>query len=147
MAKRKFVFKRRKPQTLQEMCWNVVGIERPRKRGRHLKAATFIIMYGGGNQGVQAHTGLSLRRIKVLRKELLGNADAKILGKSIAISRGKLMQPDQIRRGLKTGEVNVIMSGRNVGKSMMPNIVHAVDSQLSSKINRLAIERGYKVCN
>lgn len=135
MAKRKFVFKRRKPQTLQEMCWNVVVIERPRKRGRYLKAATFIIMYGGGNKGVQAHTGLSLRRIKVLRKEILGSTKAKVVSKSVAISRGKLMQVDQIQKGLKTGEVKVIMGGRNAGRSMMPNIVHAVDAQLSSKID------------
>lgn len=68
--------------SLAKMAWNMVGLElggvktnpfypRPNiKRGKYLKAATMMIMYGAGDKMTQKTAGLGRRRIRVLRKYL-----------------------------------------------------------------------------
>jgi len=43
---------------------------RPHWEGKKAKSAKLAILYGGGNKRICAQTGLSLRRVKVLRKIL-----------------------------------------------------------------------------
>ncbi len=58
-------------QTLAEAANTCTGIGRTKKRGKKLKAATMVITYGAGNRKAQKVSGLSLRRIKVIRKALV----------------------------------------------------------------------------
>lgn len=43
-------------------------------RGRHLKTAICMIGYSAGDRRVQKASGFSLRRIKVLRKQMIGTS-------------------------------------------------------------------------
>lgn len=87
MKKKKYYNKRK--DSISQSSKGLFTIIAPKgsiySRGRHLKKAMFTMMYGASDRRIQETTGLSRRRIRVLRKELLGSKKAKMSSQQVEI--------------------------------------------------------------
>lgn len=78
------------PQELIDGCFNCLGMDNTpffsQKRGKHLKSAQLMMAYGASVRNLQKRTGLSLRRLNVLRKQMMGSKKARVFSHKPQIS-------------------------------------------------------------
>lgn len=85
----------------------------PKKRGKLLKRATYAIMYGASDRSVQRSTGLSNRRIRVIRKEFF--------------------------RGKGSGHLSEVKPVPQNTHSA--NIIHAMDANVSGLLQAMRVDK------